>query len=214
MHVLKDFFNLKNSEIEHILSFSHAVSYKKGEILFYDGEIMNQFHFLSKGTVIAYQVDNDYKKIVWHIFNAPCFIGEGVLLQDNPKPTVFTTEWLCDGEVIKIDFKKFELHYMNRSDVLYKMLKSICSKMSNYRHFVLNEKFFNSTEKVAFFIVNQADLVEYLKLGEISSILNIQQPTLSKILKHFREEGLIEDVKFKIIIKDKNRLQELCKSKF
>lgn len=214
MHELQNFFNLKDSEVEHILDFSYEKKYTKGEILFYSDEIIENIYFLSEGTVIAYQVDNDYKKIVWHIFQAPCLIGEGFLLQDKPMPTIFNTEWIRDGKVIKIDFKKFELHYMNRPEILYKMLKLVCSKMSNYRLFVMNEKFFNSAEKVAFFIVHQARLVQDLKLGEISSILNIQQPTLSKILKEFRADGLIEDKKFKIVIKDEEALLNICGTKF
>ncbi|WP_024954024.1 Crp/Fnr family transcriptional regulator [Sulfurospirillum arcachonense] len=211
---LKEFFNLKNSEVEHILDFSFQKKYNKGEILFYSGEILDKLYFLLKGTVMAFQVDSNNKKIVWHIFKSPCLIGEGFLLQETIKPVIINTEFLTDGEVIKIDFAKFESHYMNRPEILYKMLRSLSHKLTNYRHFVVNEKFYNATEKVACFLLYHETLLESLKLGEISIILNIQQPTLSNILKEFRKNKLIEDKKFKIIIKDKKALEELFIHKF
>ncbi|MFT7004610.1 MAG: CRP-like cAMP-binding protein [Sulfurimonas sp.] len=214
MKNLQDFFSLDDNDLATLQDFTHEKKHTKGEILFYTDEVLDSIYFLSEGTAIAYQVDNDYKKIVWHIFQAPCFIAEGFLLQDTPKPVAFTTEMLRDGKVCKINFKKFESFFLNRTDVLYKIVKGMTAKMSNYRHFVMNEKFFNSTEKVAFFIIHQPKLVRDLKLGEISCILNIQQPTLSKTLKDFRDAGLIESKKSKIFIKNEEGLREICKSKF
>jgi CRP-like cAMP-binding protein len=214
MKELKLFFNLNDSELKSMLDFSYKKNYNKKEILFYADEEVNHFYFLSEGSVVAYQVDNNNKKIVWHIFQAPCLIGEGFVLQGKKRKTAFNTEWLSDGSIIKIDNEKFERHYMQNSKVLLVMLKSVSLKLANYRHFVLNEKFFSISEKIAYFMIHYPALAQSLKLGEISDILNIQQATLSRVLKEFREEGLIEEIKYKIILKDEEKLHELYQNKF
>ena len=136
------------------------------------------------------------------------FVAEVVNFENIPYPAsaIFT----ISGEVLKINYEKFETQFLTKPEICMKFLKSMAQKIRITTNLLHQELILSSEEKVARFILNHEDLFNELKHTKISSILNMTPETFSRILNKFKTNGLVKlDEKNQILEKDIGGLQEI-----
>ena len=136
------------------------------------------------------------------------FVAEVVNFENIPYPAsaIFT----ISGEVLKINYEKFETQFLTKPEICMKFLKSMAQKIRITTNLLHQELILSSEEKVARFILNHEDLFNELKHTKISSILNMTPETFSRILNKFKTNGLVKlDEKNQILEKDVGGLQEI-----
>ena len=160
------------------------------------------------GSVKLYKTTANGKEIFIHQLAPMNFVAEVVNFENIPYPAsaIFT----ISGEVLKINYEKFEAQFLTKPEICMKFLKSMAQKIRITTNLLHQELILSSEEKVARFILDHEDLFNELKHTKISSILNMTPETFSRILNKFKTNGLVKlDEKNQILEKDVSGLQEI-----
>ena len=199
------FQGLSADDLAKLEAISVVKKYKKGEFLFIEGEEPKWLTFLITGSVKLYKTTANGKENQLAPMN---FVAEVVNFENIPYPAsaIFT----ISGEVLKINYEKFETQFLTKPEICMKFLKSMAQKIRITTNLLHQELILSSEEKVARFILNHEDLFNELKHTKISSILNMTPETFSRILNKFKTNGLVKlDEKNQILEKDVGGLQEI-----
>ena len=202
------FQGLSADDLAKLETISVVKKYKKGEFLFIEGEEPKWLTFLITGSVKLYKTTANGKEIFIHQLAPMNFVAEVVNFENIPYPAsaIFT----ISGEVLKINYEKFEAQFLTKPEICMKFLRSMAQKIRITTNLLHQELILSSEEKVARFILNHEDLFNELKHTKISSILNMTPETFSRILNKFKTNGLVKlDEKNQILEKDVGGLQEI-----
>ena len=202
------FQGLDAADLAKLEAISVIKKYKKGEFLFIEGEDPKWLTFLITGSVKLYKTTANGKEIFIHQLAPMNFVAEVVNFENIPYPAsaIFT----ISGEVLKINYEKFEAQFLTKPEICMKFLKSMAQKIRITINLLHQELILSSEEKVARFILDHEDLFNELKHTKISSILNMTPETFSRILNKFKTNGLVKvDEKNQILDKNIRGLQEI-----
>ena len=190
---------LTPQEAKRLEAITVAKKYKKGEILFLEGEEPKWLIFLLTGSVKLYKTAPSGKEIFLHQLAPMNFVAEVVNFENIPYPA--SAAFAVSGEVLKI---------LSNPKICLYLLKSMSQKLRITSNLLHQELVLNAEAKVAKFIVMHEDLFNSLRHTKIASILNITPETLSRILNKFKSSNLIKlDEKNQLILKDEAQLSEM-----
>lgn len=199
---------LTPQEAKRLEAITVAKKYKKGEILFLEGEEPKWLIFLLTGSVKLYKTAPSGKEIFLHQLAPMNFVAEVVNFENIPYPA--SAAFVISGEVLKIDYEKFKSEFLSNPKICLYLLKSMSQKLRITSNLLHQELVLNAEAKVAKFIVMHEDLFNSLRHTKIASILNITPETLSRILNKFKNSNLIKlDEKNQLILKDEAQLSEM-----
>ncbi|WP_200763976.1 Crp/Fnr family transcriptional regulator [Nitrosophilus alvini] len=193
MEKLKEFYlfeNLSADQIKKLESISQKVTYKKGNILFYEGDEPKSLILLTDGILQVYKTDHKGNKIILHQFFPQSLIAEIANLERIPFPA--SAEFVTDGSAVLIDYEKFEKEFLKNPEISFFLIKSLTKKVKFLEDVITNNIVMNSTARVAKFICEHEKEFIELKKGEIAANLNIAPETLSRIIKKFKTLNLLE----------------------
>lgn len=168
----------------------------KESIVFYEGDESDHIFVLLEGTVKLYKTSPKGSQIQINRFDAPAVIGEYACFEQVPFPA--TCEFLTDGKMAKVP-TSFIFNSLHEESFALEMIKSLTGKVMILSSLVHKETIFSSEAKVAKILIENVEIFQKLKHNEIASILNITPETLSRILKKFKKNYLIEGLKEGII---------------
>jgi CRP/FNR family transcriptional regulator len=213
------FAGLKEEDLKRIRAIASLKKVEKKEILFSDGEEARGFYVILSGKVKLYKVSPEGKEQILHIVSAPDAFAEAALFLEGSYPAF--AEALTDCQLLffpKRDFiqlieKNPQLsinmivtlsHYLKRFASLIEelSLKEVSSRVAKY----LIDLQMNSTKEGKSPKEVELDLSKTqlaLKLGTISE-------TLSRTLAKMKVKGIIDVKKNKILILNREALEELA----
>ena len=119
-----------------------------------------------------------------------------------------TAQAVTDAEVIAVDLKKLKSEFLNDTDTLKMMVRSLSSKIKFLMQTIEQEITTSSEVKVAKFLLKNIDNLKDYKNIEIAAILNIAPETFSRILTRFKKESILSSSK-PIVIQDFNALRQM-----
>ncbi len=189
---LKDIYifkNLSDDNLKTLERFSYEKPFKKGEILFYEGEEPEYLYILTEGIVRIFKTDFKGHEITLHHFYPVSVIAELANFERQNYPA--TAEFETDGKVLAIDFDMFEKELLRNPTLAYEVMKSLIYKIKILDNVIVQNLMMDAVSRVAKFIYEHEDLFITLKHNKIASILNITPETLSRILKKFREKNIL-----------------------
>ena len=213
------FAGLKEEDLKRIRAIASLRQIGKKEILFSDGEEARGFYVILSGKIILYKVSAEGKEQILHIVSAPDAFAEAALFLEGSYPAF--GEALTDCQLLffpKRDFirlieKNPQLsinmivtlsHYLKRFASLIEelSLKEVSSRVAKY----LIDLQMKSTKEGKSPKEVELDLSKTqlaLKLGTISE-------TLSRTLAKMKVKGIIDVKKNKILILNREALEELA----
>ena len=193
------FEGLEKSTLDKIESIASIEKLNKENILFYEGDESKYMYILLKGIIKLYKVTSVDKELVLKYFHENEFIAEVANFEEIAYPA--TAQAFTNIEVLKIDFKKFKEEILSNPILSFLITKSLIKKIRNLENLVSMHLVLDSKERVAKYIYeNEIDFFS-TKNVIIAEILNITPETLSRILRVFKNENLI-NTKDKIVDKD------------
>jgi len=198
------FSSLNNKEINELLQLSMLKEFKKGSILFFEGEKPKSLAILIDGILKIYKTDQKGNKVVLHRFYPVDIVAELVNLEHMSYPA--TAEFETDGKVLMINYGAFEDKFLKNPDVSFALIKSLSKKIKYLEKVISTNLTLDSTARVAKFICELGTDRVKLKKNVIASELNITPETLSRILKKFSTLQFIKKEKDEIVILDKTSL--------
>ena len=202
------FSHLCDDGLKKLKEISTIKKYNAKEILFYEGEEPKYLHVLLDGVLKLYKTNQKGTQIFLHQFLPISLVAELANFESIAYPA--SSEFVTNGEVMKIDYKKLEEGFFKNPDISLKIIQSLAGKLKIMSEVVTQEIVLTSEAKIAKFLVENADLFEQLKNTKIASLLNLTPETLSRTLTKFKTKGLMKvDDKHAIKILDKEALLDL-----
>lgn len=200
------FENLNDQQILRLKQLSSVKEFKKDNMLFFEGDIPKNLYILTEGVLRVFKSDFKGNEVVLKYFRPVSLIAELAHLDHIPYPASAVFEE--DGKVLVVNFKIFEQEFFKNHNVLLSIIKSLTKKLKGLEEVISRGLTMDSTSRVAKFIHENENLFLELKQNKISGILNITPETMSRVLKKFKDNGIIvfRDRKFRVI--DKKKLED------
>ncbi len=198
---LKDIYlfeGLDEDTLKKIEAISSIEKLNKHNILFYEGDEPQYLYILLKGIIKLYKVTSVDKELVLKYFHENEFIAEVANFEEINYPA--TAQAFSNIEVLKIDFIKFKEEILSNPSLSFLITKSLINKIRNLENLVSMHLVLDSKERVAKYIYENPEDFFITKNVIIAEILNITPETLSRILRVFKNDDLI-DTKEKIVNK-------------
>ncbi|NVJ52045.1 MAG: Crp/Fnr family transcriptional regulator [Campylobacteraceae bacterium] len=210
MNKLKEFYlfdSLSEEDLTLLESISFEKKFSKDELVFYKGEESKYLLLLISGCVKIYRHDFKDNEVTIHNIKASSFIAELANYEKIPYPANCRSE--MDSKIIFIDYKKFEEYFLQKNEFLLIFIKSLTKKIKALELFISTNMIEDVDAKIAKFIYDNKDEINTIKQIKIAELLNIRQETLSRKLAKLKKDGVLEDKKGKIEIKNERALKAL-----
>lgn len=191
---LKDvylFKDLCNETLERIAEFTTYLKLSKDNILFYEGDESNYLFLLTKGIVKLYKTSSNDKEIILKYFHTNEFIAEVANFENIPYPA--TAQSFTDTEVLRIDFGSLKDIIYSDPKLSFVIQTSLIKKIRNLENLVSLHVVLDSKERIAKYLCDHTEDFFHTKNIIIAEILNISPETLSRMLRVFKDDGLIDN---------------------
>ena len=183
------FEDMSENLLDEIKKISSVVKLNKGNILFYEGDDPKYLHILAKGTLKLYKVTSSDKELIIKFFHENELIAEFANFENISYPA--TSEALTSCEVLKIDFEEFKKIMQTNVNITMKIQASLIKKIKTLENIISTHLILDTKQKVAKYIVeNNVDFF-ITKNILIAQMLNMTPETLSRTLKVFKDNDLI-----------------------
>jgi CRP/FNR family transcriptional regulator len=169
------------------------MSFPKEGIIFYEGDDSKYLYLLKSGIIKLYKVTSHDKEVILKYFHPHELIAEVANFEQIPYPA--TAQAFTPVEVIMIDFSQFKDIIYNNTSLAFKIQTSLIKKIKNLENLVSMHIVLDSQERVAKYIVEHTEEFFNTKNILTAEILNISPETLSRILRNFKNENLIDTAK-------------------
>ena len=214
------FSELSIEQLRTISAFSNLKRYRKGEILFLEGDNYKGFFILLKGSVKVYKISKRGKESVVHIVKPLNAFADIPLFEGGNYPV--NAEAIEESLTILIPKDKFLELIKNQPEVSLKMLagfakrlKSLISQLQDISsrevpnrlaHYLLVEIKNSGTENLAEPFV-KLTIPKYT----IAAYLGTITETLSRSFKKLQDEEIIRVKGKTVFISDLKKLKDLAK---
>lgn len=172
-------------QLEHISLIRH---YESNEIIFYQGDESEYFHFLLQGEVSVYKA-NDTETLEVHRFRAPSMIAEIATLKSLPFPA--SAEALSSCTILKIAKNPFIDLLHNDAGLSITMMTSLMNKIATLEGVIEQLSAPDTMSKIVRLMMEQPEDFSTLKGTQIAKKLSITPETLSRNLTKLKKEKLI-----------------------
>ena len=200
---LKDVFLFKDLCDETLLEieeFTTLLKLSKDNIIFYEGDESKYLYILTKGIVKLYKTASNDKEIVMKYFHSNELIAEVANFDEIPYPA--TAQCFTESDVLRIDFTKLKEIIYEDPKLAFMIQTSLIKKIRNLEKLVSLHVVLDSKERIAKYLCEHTDDFFNTKNIMVAEILNISPETLSRMLRVFKNDGLI-DSKAKTVDKEK-----------
>ncbi|CAM4184882.1 Crp/Fnr family transcriptional regulator [Campylobacter armoricus] len=194
---------------EILISFGKKMHFKKGSILFFQGEKARKIFILLSGKVRIYKVDIKGLELTLHSLTPVNFIAEMPVFKGIDYPANAICEQDC--EICVLDFEEFQKLCVENSEINILLLSSLFDKIRILENFI-RQKSLDLKSRLLNFLLENEEKLNSLKQREIAVILNLPPESLSRLLKELKQKELIYTNKGKIIILNREKIQNLIKS--
>ena len=201
VYLLKD---VCDETLKEIAKYTSYLKLSKDNIPFYEGEDSNCWFLLTKGIVKLYKTSSNNKEIIIKYHYSNEFIAEVANFENIPYPA--TGKAFTEIEALKIDFKNLKHLLYSDANLALVIQTSLIRRIRNLENIIHSDVVLTSNERIAKYICDNTKEFFNTKRIIIAEILNITPETLSRRLKLFENDGLINYQKKSI---DKEKLKTL-----
>ena len=151
-----------------------------------------------------YKTSSNDKEIILKYFHSNEFIAEVANFESIPYPA--TAQSFTDTEVLRINFASLKDIIYSDPKLSFLIQTSLIKKIRNLENLVSLHVVLDSKERIAKYLCDHTEEFFNTKNIIVAEILNISPETLSRMLRVFKNDGLIDN-KNKTV--DKERLSAL-----
>lgn len=217
---LKDlavFSRLHEEEIKLICERSYERHFKKNQIIFFEYDNKKKLYLLAEGRVKLTMLSREGKEKVLTILQEGDIFGEISLFDQDPHP--LTAEALEESQLLIISWEDLESIIMKRPELALKIIEAMAKKTRLLTSQVKELVFQDAGGRLASLLlrfarefgveVNSGKMIELvLTHQEIANLIGTSRVTVTKLINQFINEGIIKIYKRKIVILDKEKMEE------
>ena len=208
--------SLFGSFCDHEVSSADAVKvcsyYKKNQPLFIEGSFPRGVYCLNQGKVKVFARGDEGKEQIIHIAKAGEMVGFRAMFTEEPYKVA--AEALEESNICFISKEDF-LNMMDSNPVLRNgIIKELSKELADRADFITNMAQKSVRERLAFTMLILMDVFDNqpinLSREDLANFVGTATETLIRLLKDFKEEGIIEVQTRKIFVIDKQRLHQIA----
>lgn len=211
------FTGLNDAQLDAFKDVVVISSYKKREIVYLDGDECTGLYIIRTGRLKLVRSSSTGKEQIINILNPGDLLGFEVFYEGRAYKN--TAVAMDDSELCYIEKNAFFKILEREPDISKKLIISLGKELNHAYERIGNLGLLNAKEKLGHLLYTLAN--EYgvkadgeVKLNltlsrlEIAELLGITQETSIRLLKSFKEEGILDIRRKEILIKSMSRLKE------
>lgn len=208
------FKGLPEEQLDRLAEITVCKRYRKNELIFESDTPANGFYATLSGKVKIYRMSPSGKEQILHVFGPGESFAEVPVFEGSTFPVHAQT--LEASELIFIPRMEFEKMISKDPDLAMKMMALLAGRLRILVDKIEELSLKEAPARVASYLLllrSSHDAPTFrldLPKGQIAFYLGTIQETLSRILKRFTEDGLIEMDGKKITVLDAGGLQEVA----
>ncbi|KAB3537731.1 Crp/Fnr family transcriptional regulator [Alkaliphilus pronyensis] len=211
------FSTLDKENLEKIIAITIERNYRKGTIIFMEGDTGEAFYFIKTGSVKVYKTAPDGREHIFTILGEGDIFAEVTLFNDMKYPA--SAEALEDSCIGMIKNRALEELVIANSNIGLSIIKVLSKKLFNSQQKVkvlaLGDTYMRTAQIIiqlsnehGVYTNNGIQLRLTISRQELANMIGTARETVSRALGQFKKEGSIDISGKKIIIKDINKLKE------
>lgn len=210
------FESFSPEELGRIASLFVEHKYKKGTILFFEGDPGEDFYLVKNGVVKIYRLD-DTKEIILALFRDGDFFGEMSLIQKGLTRSA-TAETLEACSIYTLSRSEFFQFLESSPRLCLKLLEITADRLRKANEQIFDLTFLGVRSRIFKTIIRLSE--EYGEPSQQGSFINMKlthqelanlvgtvRESVTKVLQELQEENIILIQKKKIILKNMDALQ-------
>jgi CRP/FNR family cyclic AMP-dependent transcriptional regulator len=212
------FANITDTELASLLDDLRPKSYRKNQVIFHQGDPGQEMYIILKGKVRIIKVTPTGDETTLLIFAENDIFGEFAVIDGNPRAA--TARAIDDTQLLAMGKQEFTAHCQTIPELALAMARLLTGKIrwtaayaeavaqydvaARLLHLILlyNEKFGEEQEMGGGYVLDLS-----MRHAELASLVGTRREWISRILKDWRNRGLIEYDSGKIIIPDLPKVQ-------
>ncbi len=214
---LQTFKNITHRDVETLLCSNSAQFYKKGTLVYTEGDRMKGCYFVYNGIIKIYQTGQEGKKqIIKFEKEGDLFGFRSVILKETACTSV---ETLTDAVLCFIpDRSLFQLIRTN-SDFAYELMQIACKELGESNHYIRDIAQKSVKARLAEILLLIAhdfgmDADGVLKLSisreDLSNFVGTATETVIRLLSEYKTEGLVESKGRKLKLLNPEKLKKMA----
>ncbi len=201
-----------SDELEHLNSHRACNYYKKHQAVFLEGSFPRGVYCINQGLVKIFKRGDEGKEQIIHIAKAGEIVGFRAMFTEEPYKV--GAEALEDCTICFIGKEDF-LNLMESNPVLRKgIIKELSKELADRADFITNMAQKSVRERLAFTMLILLDVFDNAPINlsreDLANFVGTATETLIRLLKDFKDEGIIEIQTRKIHVIDRQRLLSIA----
>jgi CRP-like cAMP-binding protein len=210
---------LEEEQIAEVVSKIITRRYKKGQMIFFEGDIADRLYIISNGKMKVFKYTKEGKEQILYILSNGDFIGDLSLLKRGKFE--FNAEALEDTSICTLSKEDFDSIVRSNPEIPIKILENVHDRLISLENLVQSLGTKDVEARIAALIFSFAKsfgtetkegiLVDLpLNREEMGNYIGITRETISRKLTAMQDEGMIELIgNRKLLIKDTELLETL-----
>jgi len=203
------FSNLNNEDLLEVVNMTGHNSYKKGENIFLEDDEAHTLYLINEGKIKLYKYTKDGKQQILHILSDGDFFGELNLFKGSKYS--FNAEAIAPTKICTLTKEKMKEIILERPEIGIKILEVVGDRLSKVESLAQHLATNDIESRLAYLLIdmmesdgvkrnNGVEINMTISREDMSNYTGVARETISRKLKKFEEEGLIELVGTKKII--------------
>ena len=207
------FASLESEQKEYLDAQKKCNYYKKGQNLFVEGSMPRGVFCINEGKVKVYKTGDDGKEQIIQIASSGDLLGfRSMLAQDAYKVSAQTLEESNICFVSKDDF----VSLMDDNSILRNgIIKELSTELTDQAEFITNMAQKSVRQRLAFILMILIDVYKNepinLSREDLANFVGTATETLIRLLKEFKDEGVIATETRKITVIDVKKLENIAR---
>lgn len=210
---------LKEEHLAKITSGIHRKSYKKGEIIFKEGDIADRLYLINSGKIKIYNYTKEGNEQILYLLTEGDFTGDSNLF--NKGQHKFSAEALVDTNICILTKDAFDEIIRNNPDIALQIMQLVYEKVTVLEDSVQRLGNKDIESRIAGLLISfikdfgkpidkRVFLDIPLSREDMANQIGSSRETVSRKLQALQNEGIITlDGNKRIIIENLERLEEL-----
>lgn len=211
---------LQEEQLAEITDEINRKEYKKGDMLFFEGDISDKLYLINKGKIKIFKYTKDGKEQILYILSEGDFIGDMSLIKKDEFK--FNAQAIEDTNICILTKDDFDNILLKNPDIALRILQVIYDRVVTLENLIQRLGTKDIEARLAGLLLSfikdfgtpKNKIVELeipLSREDMANYIGSTRETVSRKLSSLQDEGIIElKGNRKIIIKDLTSLEDLA----
>lgn len=203
---------LSQKELDELASFCTQLKLSKGDTLFNEGQFVDSFYIIAFGKIKIFRLSPTGDENIIHIQTDGELIAEAAIFDDERYPA--NAQASDETLLVKVSADHFKNLLKNNPELCFKIMSAYAKRLRFFAKKIQELTLNDIKGRLANFLIGHSyknTVTLTMAKKDLASSLGTIPETLSRTLQYFKKNGLIEENKDQIILKNLQGLKDLVR---